>query len=48
MRELKGLGYEVRYEKSHIELAHITREQIEHFSKRSQDIEHQLKPPMSH
>src|SRR5699024_2382118 len=41
-RELKGLGYEIRYEKNHIELAHITREQIEHFSKRSRDIGQQL------
>ena len=41
-RELKNLGYEIRHEKNHIELAHISRKQIEHFSKRSQDISARL------
>ncbi len=33
-RELEMAGYEVRYEKEHIELAHVSREQIEAFSHR--------------
>ena len=41
-RELTALGYEIRHEKTHIELAHITREQIMHFSKRTADIESRL------
>lgn len=39
---VRKLGYEVRYEKGHIELAHISREHIETFSKRSAQIEAQL------
>jgi len=34
-RNARALGYAVRHEKHHIELAHISREQIEFFSKRS-------------
>lgn len=37
-RELQAIGYEVRYENGHIELAHITRKQIETFSKRQTQI----------
>lgn len=39
---VKRLGYDVRYEKSHIELAHINRAAIEVFSKRSAQIEAEL------
>lgn len=37
-KELINLGYEIRHEKTHIELAHISRQQIEQFSKRSAQI----------
>lgn len=36
---VKKLGYDVRYEKNHIELAHISRAHIEVFSKRSAQVE---------
>ncbi|MFT0548513.1 MobF family relaxase [Allopusillimonas ginsengisoli] len=36
---VKKLGYDVRYEKNHIELAHISRAHIEVFSKRSGQVE---------
>lgn len=41
-QELKNLRYEIRHVKNHIELAHISRKQIQHFSKRSQDISARL------
>ena len=41
-RNVRALGYDVRHEKHHIELAHISREQIEFFSKRSTDITAEL------
>src|SRR5690606_10941559 len=41
-RNVRALGYAVRHEKHHIELAHITREQIEFFSKRSAGITAEL------
>ncbi|TEA70175.1 MobF family relaxase [Allopusillimonas ginsengisoli] len=41
-RNVRALGYAVRHEKSHIELAHISREQIEFFSKRSAGITAEL------
>ncbi len=41
-RNIRALGYAVRHEKNHIELAHITREQIEFFSKRSAGITAEL------
>lgn len=41
-RNVRALGYAVRHEKNHIELAHITREQIEFFSKRSAGIAAEL------
>jgi len=41
-RNVGALGYAVRHEKNHIELAHITREQIEFFSKRSAGITAEL------
>ncbi|QAA94427.1 MobF family relaxase [Pollutimonas thiosulfatoxidans] len=41
-RNVRALGYAVRHEKNHIELAHITREQIEFFSKRSAGITAEL------
>ncbi|NYT79252.1 relaxase domain-containing protein [Alcaligenaceae bacterium] len=41
-RELTDLGYDIRFEKQHIELAHISRDQIEHFSKRTAQIMQQL------
>lgn len=41
-RNVRALGYAVRHEKSHIELAHISREQIELFSKRSAGITAEL------
>jgi len=37
-RNVRALGYAVRHEKHHIELVHISREQIEFFSKRSAGI----------
>lgn len=37
-KRVRELGYGVRYEKNHIELAHITREQIDVFSKRSAQV----------
>lgn len=37
-RNVRALGYAVRHDKNHIELAHISREQIEFFSKRSAGI----------
>ncbi|MGE4470994.1 MobF family relaxase [Castellaniella sp. MT123] len=39
---VRALGYAVRHEKNHIELAHISREQIEFFSKRSTGITAEL------
>jgi len=41
-RNVRALGYAVRHEKSHIELGHISREQIEFFSKRSAGITAEL------
>jgi len=41
-RNVRALGYAVRHEKHHIELAHISREQIEYFSKRSAGITAEL------
>ncbi|WP_084386801.1 MobF family relaxase [Castellaniella caeni] len=41
-RNVRALGYAVRHEKNHIELAHISREQIEFFSKRSAGISAEL------
>jgi conjugative relaxase-like TrwC/TraI family protein len=41
-RNVRALGYAVRHEKHHIELAHISREQIEFFSKRSAGITAEL------
>ncbi|MGS1116519.1 MobF family relaxase [Castellaniella sp. UC4442_H9] len=41
-RNVRALGYAVRHEKNHIELAHISREQIEFFSKRSAGITAEL------
>src|SRR5690606_30895033 len=41
-RNVRALGYAVRHEKNHIELAHISREQIEFFSKRSTGITAEL------
>ncbi len=41
-RNVRALGYDVRHEKNHIELAHINREQIEFFSKRSAGITAEL------
>ena len=41
-RNVRALGYAVRHEKNHIELAHINREQIEFFSKRSAGITAEL------
>lgn len=41
-RNVRALGYAVRHEKNHIELAHIGREQIEFFSKRSAGIAAEL------
>jgi conjugative relaxase domain, TrwC/TraI family len=41
-RNVRALGYAVRHEKNHIELAHITREQIDFFSKRSAGITAEL------
>lgn len=41
-KRVRELGYGVRYEKSHIELAHIRREQIDVFSKRSAQVESAL------
>ena len=41
-RNVQALGYIVRHEKNHIELAHISREQIEFFSKRSARITAEL------
>ncbi len=41
-RNVRALGYAVRQEKNHIELAHISREQIEFFSKRSAGITAEL------
>ncbi|WP_417251931.1 MobF family relaxase [Castellaniella sp.] len=41
-RNVQALGYAVRHEKNHIELAHISREQIEFFSKRSAGITAEL------
>ncbi len=41
-RNVRTLGYAVRHEKNHIELAHISREQIEFFSKRSAGITAEL------
>jgi len=37
-KRVRELGYGVRYEKNHIELAHVTREQIDVFSKRSAQV----------
>jgi len=37
-KHVRELGYGVRYEKNHIELAHVTREQIDVFSKRSAQV----------
>jgi len=37
-RRVRALGYGVRYEKNHIELAHVTRKQIDVFSKRSAQV----------
>lgn len=42
-RELQALGYDIRYEKNHIELAHVTRDQIKAFSKRQAQIAKELK-----
>ena len=42
-REARGYGYEIRYEKDHIELAHISRKEIETFSKRQTQIAKELK-----
>lgn len=36
--ELRKAGHQLRYENNNVELAHISREQIETFSKRSRDI----------
>lgn len=41
-RELEKHGFELRYEKNHIELAHFTREQIEGFSNRKMAIDAKL------
>ncbi|ROT46867.1 conjugal transfer protein [Pusillimonas sp. NJUB218] len=41
-KRVRELGYGVRYEKNHIELAHISREQIDVFSKRSAQVESAL------
>src|SRR3546814_6328073 len=41
-RNVRALGYAVRHEKSHIELTHISREQIEFFSKRRAGITAEL------
>ena len=41
-RNVRALGYVVRHEKNHIELAHISRQQIEFFSKRSAGITAEL------
>lgn len=41
-RNVRTLGYAPRHEKSHIELAHISREQIEFFSKRNAGITAEL------
>lgn len=41
-RELQAIGYETRYEKDHIELAHISRKEIETFSKRQRQIAKEL------
>jgi len=41
-RNVRALGYAVRHEKNHIELAHISRKQIEFFSKRSAGITAEL------
>lgn len=41
-RNVRALGYAVRHEKNHIELAHISRRQIEFFSKRSAGIAAEL------
>lgn len=41
-RNVQALGYAVRHEKNHIELAHICRQQIEFFSKRSAGITAEL------
>ena len=41
-RELKAVGYEIRHEPNHIELAHITRDEIKAFSKRTAQIEKRL------
>ncbi len=41
-RNVRALGYAVRHEKNHIELAHISRQQIEFFSKRSTGITAEL------
>lgn len=41
-RNVRALGYAVRHEKNHIELAHISRQQIEFFSKRSAGITAEL------
>jgi hypothetical protein len=37
-KRVRELGYGVRYEKNHIELAHVTRKQIDVFSKRSAQV----------
>ena len=37
-KRVRELGYGIRYEKNHIELAHVTREQIDVFSKRSAQV----------
>lgn len=39
---LEKAGYDLRYEKGNFELANITREQIEHFSKRGMQVEQEL------
>lgn len=41
-KELTAIGYDLRFEKSHIELEHISRDQIEHFSKRSAQMHQRL------
>jgi len=41
-RNVRALGYAVRHEKNHIELSHISRGQIEFFSKRSAGITAEL------
>ncbi|TFL14062.1 conjugative relaxase [Pusillimonas caeni] len=39
---LENAGYAIRYEKDNFELAHISREQIEHFSKRGMTVQSEL------